>query len=160
MIVVALTASIGCRNCSVSIIASASSASLIDKINLSISAALIKGSSPIIITYSSASIFCATSATRSVPVRCLSDVIITFIPSFWHASTIIWLSVATITSSNMETFFASLYTHQTIDLPQISASGLPGKRDDLYLAGMTPITFIMLHLPVKHSFYLKMLKDK
>ena len=40
---------------------------------------------------------------------------------------------------------ALLYTHHIIGFPHISARGLPGKRLDLYLAGIIPNTFIAIY---------------
>ena len=40
-------------------------------------------------------------------------------------------------------FFTCSYTRCIIGFPSISANGLPGKRDDAYLAGIIAINFIL-----------------
>ena len=84
--------------------------------------------------------FFATSATRSVPLRCFGEVIATSAPNPNAHSAIRRSSVATITVS---TPFARAHRSHTCwisGLPAIRCSGFPGRRVDAKRAGMMTAT--------------------
>src|SRR6266571_1649710 len=94
------------------------------------------GSSPWIFTYTSAAMRCATSYTRSVPLRCLSEVICAFHPRACASCKTSSESVAMSTSRNSGDFFAASYTRAIICCPAISRSTLRGSRVEARRAGM------------------------
>ena len=129
-------------------------------ISSSIKAGSINGSSPWTFTITSTSgNFSATSARRSVPVLWSARVIIARPEFFSTACKILSSSVATITSATDFARLARSQTRQIIGLPQISLSGLPGKRVDEYRAGITQIDFISIpplfcpNIPVAAKFF-------
>src|SRR6266851_8359054 len=77
----------------------------------------------------------ATSATRSVPLRQLLEVITTS-PKPEAALAIRASSVATITRENAPLSWHRRQTCSIIVLPAINARGFPGNRVDPYRAGM------------------------
>ena len=98
------------------------------------------GSSPwmlIITSLSSGRKACAASPQRSVPEAWSGEVITATPPKPRTQSAIRSSSVATAKSLTSDDRTRS-YTHCTIGLPWIKASGLPGKRVEAYRAGMIP----------------------
>src|SRR5689334_6780493 len=81
----------------------------------------------------------ATSYTRSVPLRCLSEVICAFHPFACASCKTSSESVAMITSRSSGDFFAASYTRAIICCPAISRSTLRGKRVEARRAGMMAI---------------------
>src|SRR5689334_1754241 len=78
----------------------------------------------------------ATSYTRSVPLRCLSEVICAFHPRACANCKTSSESVAMITSRSSGDFFAASYTRAIIGCPAISRSTLRGSRVEASRAGM------------------------
>src|SRR5580692_13096276 len=88
----------------------------------------------------SATIFDATSASRSVPLAWVGEVIITSPPASITGAAIRSSSVATITRASDFAFDACRHTRTIIGTPAISASAFAGRREDPYRAGTTAIT--------------------
>src|SRR5580692_12925395 len=88
----------------------------------------------------SATIFDATSASRSVPLAWVGEVIITSPPASITGAAIRSSSVATITRAIDFAFHACRHTRTIIGTPAISASAFAGRREDPYRAGTTAIT--------------------
>ena len=102
---------------------------------------LTKGSSPWTFTIMSASIFSIASAILSVPVRALSDVKIQLYPKLSTSFLILISSVAIKIFSFGKALADNSATHTIIGFPNIGANGLPGNREDLYLAGIRIMVF-------------------
>src|ERR1041385_158393 len=79
---------------------------------------------------------CATSYTRSVPLRCLSEVICAFHPRACANCITSSESVAMITSRSRGLCFAASYTRAIIGCPTISRSTLRGRRVEASRAGI------------------------
>ena len=104
----------------------------------SIDTGSISGSSPWILTMMSASTLAAASARRSVPERCVSDVITADPPNPVTTSYIARSCVATSTSRRQAASRARSQTRWIIGLPPMSSSGLSGNRVAASRAGMIP----------------------
>src|SRR5258708_278165 len=87
-----------------------------------------------------ATIFDAPSASLSVPLACVGDVIIASPPAASTGAAIRSSSVATITRAIDFAFDACRHTRTIIGTPAISASAFAGRREEPYRAGTTAIT--------------------
>src|ERR1700730_11910717 len=88
----------------------------------------------------SATTFDATSASLSVPLACVGEVIIASPPAASTGAAIRSSSVATITRAIDFAFDACRHTRTIIGTPAISASAFAGRREEPYRAGTTAIT--------------------
>ena len=77
----------------------------------------------------------------SVPEGWSGRVMTAVPPKLWTSSAMSWLSVATTTLSSA--FFTWLYTRWITVISPSMASGLPGKRVELYLAGMIAMKSVL-----------------
>src|SRR5213082_2277417 len=84
-----------------------------------------------------------TSKMRSVPHRCLAEVMVAGIRFTRQTSRISWESVATRTLSRMEACRARSYTQIIMGRPHRGRSSLRGSRVDSRCAGITPSTLLM-----------------
>src|SRR5204862_18176 len=80
----------------------------------------------------------ATSATRSVPLRCLHEVRTTSAPQSKAASAIRMSSVAMMSASSFSARRQRFHTWYKSGLPLIGYNGFPAKRVELQRAGIMP----------------------
>src|SRR5262245_12842164 len=101
---------------------------------------VMNGSSPWMLTYTSAAWLCAISHTRSVPDGWSTEVMTTGMSRRRQTATTSSASVATRTRPRSGARRAASYTHATSGRPAISRSTLRGSRVEARRAGITPRT--------------------